>query len=535
MARFLDGQLVLALRRLVLPPIYFLSRSLGTVAPGTLVYSVGSGNVSGCLASGLVLFLSFFLSLAGGGFGLWLLNPLWVAYWRQREFVADDYAKQLELSGPLRAFLEQHKVQDVAAPYFLSEAPSSELRIDRLDHGPETKGAMPWPKRETTVLFGSLAVLLLVGFFSFGGRGVLGLTPKPDGEWDLSKFALGDRPPDTPASAYGTFHLTLKGGQAQAFSRNNGYGAQKVGTYHYLDPNTIEFDWTYSDQGMPYNMNGQYTFSKQKVNLFLRGSYEQFEFAPYSAITPTSVPTNSPSQTSTQTQESLQVVPTTTLPQTSTQAPETLQVVTPTLAEASPVPSTDAALASAALVGKWVITKPNGGGSITFGADQNYVSTKDDGTVAERGAYRLPDATHLYIIPNNRSNTLFEMQLARESMTLTNQSPLEVIVLTKAPTVNQTPSPPQRSSVSQQILGTWQLVQPQDGTVVTFKLDGVFQSNKWPPGSTYAFDSGNRLLIHPAADVPEVNFVYDISITGDRMQLTTVDSSPPKIYKYMRK
>ncbi len=147
-----DGQLILALRRLVLPPIYYISRSLGTVAPGTLVYSIGAGNASGCLAGAFVFVLSAFLSLAGGGFGAWLLTPLWQAYWRKREYAADQFAQELGADEPLQEFLQQHAVQDVATPYYLSAAPSNELRLDRLQHGPERTSSMPWPKREAVTL-----------------------------------------------------------------------------------------------------------------------------------------------------------------------------------------------------------------------------------------------------------------------------------------------------------------------------------------------------------------------------------------------
>ncbi len=159
-----DGQLILALRRLVLPPIYYISRSLGTVAPGTLVYSIGAGNASGCLAGAFVFVLSAFLSLAGGGFGAWLLTPLWQAYWRKREYAADQFAQELGADGPLQEFLQQHTVQDVATPYYLSAAPSNELRLDRLQYGPERSSSMPWPKRETLTLavFGVLACVAIV-------------------------------------------------------------------------------------------------------------------------------------------------------------------------------------------------------------------------------------------------------------------------------------------------------------------------------------------------------------------------------------
>ena len=127
-----DGRLTLALRRLVIPPLYLLSNSIGQVAPGAVMVSALTRNQTGCLIGGVIWFCSFLLAVAGGGFGLWLLNPLWVWYWRQREYAADEFAAKCGVAPGLVEYLERHQFFDVATPYFMAEHPYTELRIDRL-------------------------------------------------------------------------------------------------------------------------------------------------------------------------------------------------------------------------------------------------------------------------------------------------------------------------------------------------------------------------------------------------------------------
>jgi hypothetical protein len=76
------------------------------------------------------------LKLVNGGFGLWLIGPLWGAYWRGREYSADAYAAALGQADDLADFLENHAlIYDYPIPYiWLTEHshPPVELRIDRL-------------------------------------------------------------------------------------------------------------------------------------------------------------------------------------------------------------------------------------------------------------------------------------------------------------------------------------------------------------------------------------------------------------------
>lgn len=129
----LDGRLTLALRRLVLPPFYVLGRITGRSAPGATllvgrVGGPGAGCVAGCLFSGLALLFA----LGGGGIGLLLLRPFWLAYFREREYAADEFAARLGQGAGLIEFLRRYQFFDVAVPYFGGTHPSTELRIERL-------------------------------------------------------------------------------------------------------------------------------------------------------------------------------------------------------------------------------------------------------------------------------------------------------------------------------------------------------------------------------------------------------------------
>lgn len=64
------------------------------------------------------------------------MRPLWGKYWREREYVADEYAAMLGQADELADFLEIHGlIHDHPIPFiWLTEHthPPTELRIDRL-------------------------------------------------------------------------------------------------------------------------------------------------------------------------------------------------------------------------------------------------------------------------------------------------------------------------------------------------------------------------------------------------------------------
>jgi Zn-dependent protease with chaperone function len=74
--------------------------------------------------------------LVSGGLGAWLTRAPWAAYWRAREFAADEYAAKLGQGRSLARFLELNALEnDLPVPFmWLTEQshPFSEHRIDRL-------------------------------------------------------------------------------------------------------------------------------------------------------------------------------------------------------------------------------------------------------------------------------------------------------------------------------------------------------------------------------------------------------------------
>jgi Zn-dependent protease with chaperone function len=85
--------------------------------------------------------------LARGGYGLRLLAPALGAYWREREYDADDYAASLGQAEELADFLEAHALDlDQPVPFvWLTEHshPPTELRIARLRAHADRKDQTP--------------------------------------------------------------------------------------------------------------------------------------------------------------------------------------------------------------------------------------------------------------------------------------------------------------------------------------------------------------------------------------------------------
>ncbi|MDP9312048.1 MAG: M48 family metalloprotease [Chloroflexota bacterium] len=283
----LDGRLTLALRRLVLPPVYWISRTLGTIAPGTIVTTISRGS-SGCVFGGVMLVGAVLLALAGGGLGVLLLTPVWATYWRQREFAADQFARQLECDGPLIEYLRRYTLHDVASPYFLSSAPANELRIDRLLHAPDEPATMSVPKRDAAVLGGALVAVALGGLLFFGGPGVFGLGPSPEGEWHLRRFAYGSESPvwqdadQLGVEVYVYMQADTPGDQVvvQMVEPRLLTGGELRGSFDYLDHDTIVITVSGSTYGLPLSFNGQFDVLRDGEELVLRGVHQQYAFAP---------------------------------------------------------------------------------------------------------------------------------------------------------------------------------------------------------------------------------------------------------------
>jgi Zn-dependent protease with chaperone function len=102
-----DARLTAALRRLTTPPRRRMPAPLGTIG-----------------------------FLASGALGVWLTRTPWAAYWRAREFEADEYAARLGQAQQVARFLEEYALEsDLPVPFaWLSDHahPATEHRIDRL-------------------------------------------------------------------------------------------------------------------------------------------------------------------------------------------------------------------------------------------------------------------------------------------------------------------------------------------------------------------------------------------------------------------
>jgi Zn-dependent protease with chaperone function len=75
--------------------------------------------------------------LASGGLGVCLTRTAWAAYWRAREFEADEYAAHLGQAQQLARFLDEYALEnELPVPFvWLSDHghPATEHRIDRLE------------------------------------------------------------------------------------------------------------------------------------------------------------------------------------------------------------------------------------------------------------------------------------------------------------------------------------------------------------------------------------------------------------------
>lgn len=127
-----DGRFVLGLNRLVIPFFHRLSVGLaGEAWSEDKLVARQARKDMGCLRSGFILLFG----LMSGGIGVRLMTPLWLRYWRAREYDADRYAAQLGQGPLLQEYLELYAQPfDLAIPYFTGMThPYTELRIDKLE------------------------------------------------------------------------------------------------------------------------------------------------------------------------------------------------------------------------------------------------------------------------------------------------------------------------------------------------------------------------------------------------------------------
>jgi hypothetical protein len=282
-----DGLLTLALRRFVLPPIYFLTKLGNPLQVVKVVKDVtpkgdpAAGGGLSCMAviGWIVLFL------AGGGLGVRILNPLWARFWRQRVFAADYFAARLGQASGMIEYLERYEFFDVAVPFFNSQQPPVELRIDRLNDLAQT---LPPPtittgdqtahlrvrRRRILSLVLRLGVLIaLVATSSFYLLG--GLRVPVEGQWRLEGLANIQGVEPMPKSEGYRFNMYLLNGEVvlQYIDETRNVGAQARGVYRYDEDDTIFIDIQGDYAGVLVPMDGPWEVSRSGDQLILRGIY----------------------------------------------------------------------------------------------------------------------------------------------------------------------------------------------------------------------------------------------------------------------
>ena len=142
----IDGQLTLALNQFRMFYTYLMEKDLwGTRQAASENVNVEQELTEELKQQGMLLGRAglgcggmvglLLLALAGGGLGLFLLNPLWVWYWREREYFADNWVAVNcgpDITQQLIDYLEMYQQFDTATPFFMGNHPYTELRIDEL-------------------------------------------------------------------------------------------------------------------------------------------------------------------------------------------------------------------------------------------------------------------------------------------------------------------------------------------------------------------------------------------------------------------
>ena len=274
-ANSFDGRLVLALRRLVLFPVYLLSRTFGQVAPGAVRLGASASSEIGCVAGAFVWLFGLLLSLGGGGFGLWLMNLPWAWFWKQREYAADRYAAELGQKGNLIQYLEETKnlaqpTFDIAAPYLIIEPPAGELRQDRLETADVITTHVDL---RPALVIGAAALAIFCGL-PLLISGITAARFNIEGQsWYLTAACRSSNctPMPVPSASRGEYtSLTFRDGRFTLTEFSNGQAYQQTGTYTRSDTNHIFVGEQYSGQ-IANPLSGTYEIQRTLSTLTLVG------------------------------------------------------------------------------------------------------------------------------------------------------------------------------------------------------------------------------------------------------------------------
>lgn len=134
-----DGDLLLSLRRFIVPLAYWVGIDRQATAAGAVLGTGSTARLGSMQTEDEKIFFRFqslkiklWLAFWFGGVGLLLLGRAWAQFWRYRDFMADEYAVQLGQGDSLMSLLEIYRHIDVAQPYLLTNRPYTAERLDRL-------------------------------------------------------------------------------------------------------------------------------------------------------------------------------------------------------------------------------------------------------------------------------------------------------------------------------------------------------------------------------------------------------------------
>lgn len=144
-----ESRITLALRSFVVLPFYILSRIGGSYAPGNIMTSFAKAtDQADVYILGITsAVINALLALAGGGFGLFLTTPYWMARERGVIHKADWYGGELGYRQEIIAYLDgKSAIPELRPiPYFLSPEVRAEIRHDRIVN-PQGTPQVPQPQ-----------------------------------------------------------------------------------------------------------------------------------------------------------------------------------------------------------------------------------------------------------------------------------------------------------------------------------------------------------------------------------------------------
>lgn len=134
-----DGDLLLSLRRFIVPLAYWVGIDRQATAAGAILGTGKTAQMKADQTEDEKIFYRFqalkiklWLAFWFGGLGLLLLGRSWARFWRNRDFLADNYAVFIGQEDNLISALEVYRHVDVAQPYLLTNRPYTAERLDRL-------------------------------------------------------------------------------------------------------------------------------------------------------------------------------------------------------------------------------------------------------------------------------------------------------------------------------------------------------------------------------------------------------------------